>query len=264
MHPDNPQQPPPFRPILSGEQPSYQESPVGQPPKKKPSKWVWAAAIVALLLAFGAIVGSDDEDDAGAEGTATPTEQVVDDETEAAEPEPEPEPEPTFLDAEKHKGTGDDVVSTEWPDQVGIVTFKCPKCSGNTVLQSDGGESLLVNTIGPYRGTRWINMHDGSLTTTFTINATGAWTLTIADLDTVERVDGKASGSGDDVVYLDADSTKAAVSNRGQGNFVVQVLSGSGIELAVNEIGSYQGTVPLRGPALVEMTSEGDWAIDPS
>jgi hypothetical protein len=35
-------------------------------------------------------------------------------------------------------------------------------------------------------------------------------------------------------------------------------------DAAINEIGSYEGTVPLRGPAAVIVTSPGDWTITPS
>jgi hypothetical protein len=35
-------------------------------------------------------------------------------------------------------------------------------------------------------------------------------------------------------------------------------------DLAVDEIGSYDGTVPLDAPAAVAITSSGTWAIAPS
>lgn len=31
------------------------------------------------------------------------------------------------------------------PFGLAITTFSCPRCSGNTIVQSDGAESLLVN-----------------------------------------------------------------------------------------------------------------------
>lgn len=73
-----------------------------------------------------------------------------------------------------------------------------------------------------------------------------------------------ASGKGDSVVQLTDKITKAAVTNQGEANFVVEVVSDEGYDLAVNEIGSYQGTVPLRGPALVQVTSSGNWSIQSS
>lgn len=258
-------QPPPFRPILSGE---------GAPPPPSPPEepnWFLRHKVLTFVLVMIGLVGfvaaandgaapTDDADEAPA---AVPSAAETARESEET-PESGPAPEPEFLDAEKHRGRGDDVITTNWPAQAGVVTFKCAECSGNTVVQSDGPESLLINTIGPYEGTRWINVNDSAMTTSFTINATGSWTLTIADLDTVKQPSGQASGTGDEVVYLDTEATKAAISNRGQGNFVVEVISDDRMDLAVNEIGSYSGTVPLRGPALIQVTSEGNWVVDPS
>lgn len=250
---------PPFRPILSGERPL-------PPPEPEPPSWFVRHKALTFVLALALVVGATAvaNQATGESGQPVNAEQAVQSAADAPKAEPDPEPEPTFREPEKHRGTGDDVVTTDWPAEPGIVTFKCVKCSSNTVVETDGAESLLVNTIGPYRGTRWINIGDGSMTTTFTIKATGAWALTIADLDAVKRIAGKAKGTGDDVVYLDTESTKAKIGNRGESNFVVHVLSSDYVELAVNEIGSYQGTVPLSGPALVEVQSEGKWTIDPS
>lgn len=97
----------------------------------------------------------------------------------------------------------------------------------------------MVNTIGADSGSRWINIHDNTRTTTFTITAKGRWKLTIADVDSVKPVDSKASGHGGSVVYLTGPVTLAAISNQGEGNFAVEVLSAAaGFDLAVNEIGS--------------------------
>ena len=35
------------------------------------------------------------------------------------------------------------------------------------------------------------------------------------------------------------------------------------IDLAVNEIGAYTGTVRLEGPSVVQVTADGDWTITP-
>ncbi|GGM77253.1 hypothetical protein GCM10012275_54860 [Longimycelium tulufanense] len=172
---------------------------------------------------------------------------------------------PSYLPPELHEGHGDDVITTSWPAKLGIVTFECAGCTRNTVLKSDGRESLLVNEIGSYRGTRWINVRDGSFTTTFTIKATGPWRLSITDLDQVKWFGSgeTVSGEGDDVILLAGGSRRATITNQGEHNFAVHVLSpGAGLDLAVNEIGGYRGTVPLREPALVQITSSGHWTIE--
>ena len=144
------------------------------------------------------------------------------------------------------------------------MTFECAKCSGNTVLQSDGGDSLLVNTIGAYSGRRLIDATDGSMTSTLTVKATGSWKITVASgLGSAKKGDTNASGRGDDVVVLTGKISKAAITNRGgSSNFVVQVYGESGFpDLAVNTIGGYSGTVPVEGPAALAITSTGNWTI---
>ena len=157
------------------------------------------------------------------------------------------------------------MVTTNWGAHPGYVRFECPACTGNTVVKTDGEESLLVNTIGAYKGTKWINIKDGSSTRTLTVKATGRWTLTISDADKLPKYDAAAaSGAGDSVVVFHGAASKAKITNSGTGNFVVQVVSNSGMDLAVNDIGNYDGTVPLTGPAIVQVTSDGKWTIAPS
>jgi len=119
---------------------------------------------------------------------------------------------------------------------------------------------VLVNAIGAYSGSYLIDTEEGSATSRFTIKADSAWTLVIEDPSSVTPSNGVAKGHGDQVVFLDGTSTKAAVTNKGEGNFVVQGYGGDFPELAVNEIGSYSGTVELTA-GFIQVISEGDWTI---
>ena len=134
-------------------------------------------------------------------------------------------------------------------------------------MERDGGESLLVNTIGSYTGKRWIDASSGSTTGRLTIKATGSWKVTIGGPDQARSASGPVSGKGDDVIALGGDTTTAALTNKGKGNFIVQSVPTDGSlfggDLAVNEIGSYTGTVPLTAPTLVQVTSDGSWTITP-
>lgn len=176
----------------------------------------------------------------------------------AAAPADPPAPPPSVF-----TGRGDDVVAIHRPAGVKVVRFSCPRCSGNTVVKTDGEEFLLVNTIGAYSGQQWADVHDGSTTSTITITATGAWTLTVGGLDLARHAAGPVSGRGDDVIALTGGTTAAAITNRGSSNFVVQTVSDAGTDIPVNEIGGYTGTVPLPAPALVQVTSDGTWSITP-
>jgi hypothetical protein len=52
----------------------------------------------------------------------------------------------------------------------------------------------------------------------------------------------------------------------GQCNFIVYVIpvQPTSLNLAVNEIGSYEGTVALDAPTLITIKSSGNWTITPS
>lgn len=162
-------------------------------------------------------------------------------------------------------GTGDDVIQVTRP-QSPIVEFDCPSCTGNTILESNGFNSLLVNTIGSYTGKRWLDIRDTSNTTQLTVKATGSWTITVGGFGLAKMVDGPINGHGDDVVIDTANASTAKITNTGSGNFAMKNLPTSGggsIDLAVNTIGSYIGTDPLSTPGLIEVTSDGDWSITP-
>jgi hypothetical protein len=160
-----------------------------------------------------------------------------------------------------YSGTGDDVVRLDKPPGIALVSFSCPACTSNTIY---GLDVTLVHVIGSYTGKRWLDETSNGLTTQLTIKAHGRWTLTVGGLDQARRVNGPVSGHGDDVILLDRNTTTATVTNRGNSNFVVHNIdSGGEINLLINEIGGYRGTVPLRAPSIVEVQSSGDWTLAP-
>ena len=54
-----------------------------------------------------------------------------------------------MLETQTFTGSGDFVQPVN-VDTLAYVTFACPDCSSNTVLKSNGAETLMVNTIGAY------------------------------------------------------------------------------------------------------------------
>lgn len=158
-------------------------------------------------------------------------------------------------------GTGDDVKIVDLQGMPALVTFTCKACSGNTVLETNGAEIMLVNTIGGYSGSHLVDTSTGSATSEFAISADAAWTLKVEDVDAVPTAAGKASGHGDKVIYWDAPSNKAAITNKGDGQFLVEGFGSQIPELSVDDEGSYTGTVKLS-PGFVQIKSEGDWTIN--
>ncbi len=262
--------------------------PTAAPGKKKVPAWLVAAllGVVVLCCGCGVVQAFSKDDDgskpAAAEHSATgkPAETKSTEASETTPPAATTAPPttapPTTAPAPKavpkpkvYSGTGDDVISIKPLEELAIVAFKCTACTGNTVLKSDGRESLLVNEIGAYTGKRWINIRDNSVVTQFEIQATSKWTLTIGTVEQLatKAPNGTASGRGDDVVLLGGDYRAAKITHtKGSANFVVYAYNldtGRG-GLLVNEIGGYSGTRPLTVPALVEVTADGKWTIGPS
>lgn len=164
------------------------------------------------------------------------------------------------VEAQSFTGTGDDVKTVDLQGMPALVTFTCKACSGNTVLGTNGAEIMLVNTIGGYTGSHLVDTSTGSPTTEFSISADAAWTLKVEDLDAVPTAAGKANGHGDGVIYWDAPSDRAAITNKGEGQFLVEGFGTEIPELPVDEEGNYSGTVQLT-PGFVQVKSEGDWTI---
>ncbi|HVV12019.1 hypothetical protein [Amycolatopsis sp.] len=133
---------------------------------------------------------------------------------------------------------------------------------GDVEVATDGSVPVLISTTGPYLGTRWINIYDGSRTTTFAITAAGPWKLTIKGLRSLATHTTTASGSGDAVVFLAGKVHKAVIDNDGTRTFNVNALSASaGLDVPVHTTGRFHGTVALRGPVLVQVISNGKWSI---
>jgi hypothetical protein len=73
-----------------------------------------------------------------------------------------------------------------------------------------------------------------------------------------------SSGDGDVVYQGTGLATNWAIGNEGEGNCVV-TNRGEGVlghDLLVNEIGRYDGSVPVKaGPAVTTQEPDGSWAI---
>ena len=216
------------------------------------SVFIGLGAMVAIQQASTSpIVSAAPVTESGGPGSSG--EPTASEETAAGEDRPR-------LEAQTLTGTGDDVKTVDLKGVPAVVTFTCKACSGNTVLETNGAEMLLVNTVGAYAGSHLVDTSPGVPTTEFAISADSAWTLKIEDIDSVPASTGKASGSGDMVLYWDAPSDKAAITNKGEGSFLVQGFGSEIPELVVNKIGAYSGTVQLT-PGFVQVNSDGDWTI---
>jgi hypothetical protein len=255
-------QPAPSGPSINGYAPPISQQPWPPTPPaqaKKRRKWPWILLVILVLLVLLIVSATKNK---------TPSSPTAGTSQSAATAPDDPAQQTPASPPTDYSGKGDDVVTIKKDSGPAIVTFECPRCSRNTVLQSDGADTLLVNAIGSYSGRQLIDAMDGSSTSTLTVKATGSWKITVASgLASAKRGDTSATGRGDDVVLLTASISKAAITNKGgSSNFVVRAYESSGSfpNLAVNTIGGYSGTVPIHGPAVLAIMSTGSWTINGS
>jgi hypothetical protein len=222
-------------------------------------RWPWVAAAFVAIVVVSAVMARG-HDTGEVAGTAIAVTTTPESPKLAVAPRPTAAA-PSALPPSVHEGYGDAVVAVDEPGGLRVVRFECPACTGHTVL-TDGVEPPLVDEVGAYSGLRWQRGGSGTLA----VRATGAWRLTVGGLDLAVVVNGAVSGSGDAVLLLLAKSTAAAIFSVGAGRFTVHAaaLTTSAVDLLVDHVGAFAGTVPLAGPALVQVTSRGSWSITPS
>ena len=238
----------------------------GQAERKLPV-WVWIIIAIFGIGAIGSLFGGD-ESESESPQSETSEEVVAEEEPEKSEPAPEPEPEPA--EDVVYTGSGDSVLSIDLPagpDSIGVATISHSGESNFVVWSLDQNlnqSDLLINEIGAYSGTVVFNLSSSEVITALEISANGAWEVILKDALTLPQIQpgGTASGTGDDVLVYFGDTTVAAISHSGESNFAVWSY-GNSSDLLINEIGNYSGQVRWPGgPALVEISADGDWNID--
>ncbi|MFB9683315.1 hypothetical protein [Amycolatopsis plumensis] len=179
-------------------------------------------------------------------------------------------PVPREVPTETHTGSESGEFQTTWPaDQVGFFTFDCPKCTANVIVDTDGGDHSLVNAIGAYKGTKWMNTRPDRPVKRVTVHANAPWTATISDhrsLPTAES--GKDTvGKGEAVLKLPAGVSRIKFTAKTRGNIGMWVMATSIIDrdLILNQIGDVQVERDVEGPAYLQVVGyEASWTVTPS
>ncbi|MFB9776470.1 hypothetical protein [Brevibacterium otitidis] len=141
---------------------------------------------------------------------------------------------------------------------------------GNFIIQgldesNESSGALPVNTIGAYEGTTFVSADDWDATSKLQVTATGTCEITLSPVSTAAAF--SESGSGDTVMQYTEGAATVSFTHGGESNFVVQENSGSdfGPDLLINEIGSYDGSIPLRsGPSILIVQADGSWTASAS
>ncbi|MDR6970784.1 DUF4190 domain-containing protein [Leifsonia shinshuensis] len=164
-------------------------------------------------------------------------------------------------------GSGDTVIAIPARAKAGIVIASHNGSSNFSINVLDANNQstgdLLVNTIGAYSGTTAFGMHSiGGTGTNLQVTADGQWNITISPVSSAPDFPLPGSATGDQVYKYGGKAANMAFTNQGQGNFAVIQYGAAFPNLAVNEIGPYNGKVPmLAGPSVITVTSDGAWTV---
>lgn len=273
--------------------------------------WFIALAIVVVLAALGSLAGDEgatDGEPVAAETTTTATQSP--ETTTTTEPAtttttqpptttttqptttttaaPVPNPEPwTF------SGSGSEVVEFEddlvsWlSENVGVFEYSVSGSGLNLIWSLDASfeeSNLLVNTVGPQEGIRWISLTDDSVG--LSVDVDGGWEFAISPLTTISPAQTAAdanvrvldttgsisgaevssvSGRAPDAIALRTEDRVAEVTASGDGLIIIWVYSNSGdSELVVNEIDSFDGSGLLpdcSSICLVDLDGEFEYTL---
>lgn len=166
------------------------------------------------------------------------------------------------------KGSGDDVLELK-----DLNYLYCFRISGNSssdhfavkTYDAKGNYSeLLVNTTKPYSG---VTFDASCEVRTIEVTASGAWTIEVVDLSTVDQatVGNTYSGSGDTLLRIpNHGKTATIVGNTGADHFAVIAYDSVGHydDLLVNATSSYNGKVMLSDSAqFITVKAQGDWTF---
>ena len=166
------------------------------------------------------------------------------------------------------QGSGDSVIDLPTGAKAGLVTATHTGDANFAIKDLDAENKsvdLLVNTIGAYNGTTaWGFGLSRGKSVKLEVTASGAWTIKLAPIGSAPFLGNQNSGKGDAVCLWTGSATNWAITNKGQGNFVVKA-NGKGLlgtDLLVNGIGNYDATKAVKaGPAVSTIESDGDWTI---
>lgn len=289
--------------VLVGATRDKQGRPLAGYQQHKKTAWIVTAILVALGFVIGIIMGvaglfgaqsastvrpadepasqsaPEDPADSALEEEPPAVEEADAEEESAAETEDADSSGTDFASwADGAFGTFDPVTETGSGDTVidmpagasGVLITAKYSGDGNFIIQgldesNEISGALPVNTIGTYEGTTFVSADGWDATSKLQVTATGTFEITLSPVSKAAAF--SESGSGDTVMQYTEGAATVSFTHDGESNFVVHENSGSdfGPDLLINEIGSYDGSVPLRsGPSILIVQADGSWTASAS
>ena len=163
-------------------------------------------------------------------------------------------------------GRGDALIAIPKGAKAGMVTATHNGSSNFQISGLDASNQPtidgLVNEIGNYSGTTPYGLTEmGEAPIKLQIVADGKWTIQIAPISSARVLPASISGKGDAVFKFEGDAADFAITHEGSSNFTVQQYGGD-LNMGVNEIGKYSGTVPfVAGPTVLVIGADGAWSF---
>ena len=162
-------------------------------------------------------------------------------------------------------GTGDSIITLPSGATAGLVTANNTG-SGNFVIDvlDDSNQStgdLLVNEIGTYEGATAYGINSFGEASSLKVTSDGNWNITIEPISAAPELE--PTGTGDAAFLYTGPPTQLTATYNGDSNFVVyEDTDEFSMGLLINEIGAYEGTVPLSaGPSLLTVNADGKWSL---
>ena len=171
------------------------------------------------------------------------------------------------------KGRGNKIAKIKIPEDAAAIAVITNRGDSNFTVWSvaaDGStNSLLVNEIGSYRGTRLFDASAGEHSVALKIESNGTWAIAVKPITSAKvwNPAKAATGTGSMVLRVTGvldDLAVMKIAHNGASNFAVSTYSDEGVDLQVNEIGRYSGESLFPGSTiLVEIEADGAWSITP-
>jgi hypothetical protein len=131
--------------------------------------------------------------------------------------------------------------------------------------EGQAASGMLVDTVGEYDGTTAYGL-DGDTSdpaVTLKVVADGEWRVLVTPIH--YAIDMFDSGSGDSVFLYGGPEETLAVTHDGSGPFVVLEHVNGEVDILVNEVGPFEGAVPVTaGPSVISIVADGSWTAEPS
>ncbi|MGY6025316.1 hypothetical protein [Streptomyces spinosirectus] len=243
-----------------------------RPPKGRRRGCLWGClgilAVVVIIVVTVVATNSGDK-------TSTPTKPApAGSGATSSQPSSAGKDTPRALPAIRLTGRGKQASPTfTVTDGLAVFHSTCSSCAANfavELLDSSGQtKDLLVNNIGTYDGSKAEGLDAGRYR--LNVTADTAWSVTVTQPRHASpaALPHAYAGKGDQVKGpFHADhAVKIQGTNRGQGNFAVEVLDADGAlqDLPFNEIGTFHGSAVSQmingGPYYINVASDGTWKL---